>query len=151
MVICDYCAAPAELVSGHAIYPRRPDLASKLFWRCLACNAYVGCHKGTDKPLGNLANADLRRARQEAHAAFDPLWLGKPKGERRKRYEWLAQGLGISTDACHIGMMDAKQCYRVVALCNPNRVTHTMGEWITGKDYRPTAHACAVPPWEECR
>jgi hypothetical protein len=149
MVICDYCALPAELVSGHSVYPHRPDLAGKQFWRCLPCAAHVGCHPGTATPLGGLANQELRRARMEAHAAFDPLWRGIP-GERSKQYEWLASGLGIDASACHIGMMNERQCYRVVALCNPGKPTHTMGEWITGKQYRQWAHDCEVPPWEVC-
>lgn len=75
-VICSYCNKPAELVTGKEIYPHRPDLYPKKFWRCRPCTAYVGCHKpnagygdGT-RPLGRLANAELRAAKSAAHAAF---------------------------------------------------------------------------------
>jgi len=59
-IICNYCGNNAEMVSGDAIYPHRPDLYHRKFYRCQPCGAYVGCHEGTDKPLGRLANAELQ-------------------------------------------------------------------------------------------
>ena len=47
-VDCDYCQKPAELVTGATIYPHRNDLAHLRFWRCVPCEAYVGCHKAGD-------------------------------------------------------------------------------------------------------
>ena len=123
---CPYCNKPAELVSGDVIYPHRPDLAGLNFWLCRPCDAYVGCHRpgawteqgisdGT-MPLGRLANAELRRAKSQAHAAFDPLW-GKGKMRRSAAYGWLSKQLGIPKQHCHIGMFDAETCAKVVALC----------------------------------
>ena len=64
-VICDYCQHPAVLVDGLSIYPFRPDLAKKNFWRCFPCSAFVGCHDNGDgkTPLGMLANAELRKSK----------------------------------------------------------------------------------------
>lgn len=115
-VSCDYCGQPAERVTGAEIYPRRPDLAGKTLWRCEPCGAYVGCHPGTDKPLGRLADAELRRAKMAAHAAFDPLWRSGDM-RRGQAYRWLAERLGIDSSECHIGMMDAATCRRVAAVC----------------------------------
>ena len=64
-------------------------------------------------PLGRLANAELRRAKSAAHAAFDPLWKSK-RMKRRDAYGWLARELGISRDNCHIGMFDIAACRAVV-------------------------------------
>ena len=123
-VLCDYCGKPAKLVAGAVIYPHRPDLSGKRIWSCDPCGAYVGVHDGTIKPLGRLANAELRAAKCEAHAAFDPLWRAKikrdgcSKGEARgKGYRWLAKSLGIAPADCHIGMMDVDDCRRVVEAC----------------------------------
>jgi len=123
-IACPYCHAPARLVSGEAIYPHRVDLYDLKFWQCQPCDAYVGCHKAgamTDTgrsdgtfPLGRLANAELRRAKSAAHAAFDPLWKSK-RMKRRDAYGWLARELGISRDNCHIGMFDVDACRAVVA------------------------------------
>lgn len=128
---CPYCDRKAELVPGLVIYPHRPDLAYKSFWRCEPCGAHVGCHPQANKrgkggigdgtvPLGRLANAELRRAKQAAHAAFDPLWRSREMS-RRDAYAWLAGALGISPDNCHIGMFDVDGCRAVVSAVNARR------------------------------
>lgn len=120
------CGATSVLVTGDVIYPWRPDLAQKQFYRCSACpDAYVGCHPGTTNPLGRLADAKLRLAKSHAHAVFDPLWeakvaAGMNKGEARGRgYKWLAEQIGIDPKDCHIGMMDVETCVKVVLVCRP--------------------------------
>lgn len=120
-MICDYCNNEAELVSGEVIYPHRPDLYDLKFYYCATDQAWVGCHRGTTKPLGRLANLELRQAKMEAHAAFDELWRSTtPAGsfDRKGAYKWLADQLGISRDECHIGMFDVEQCRRVVEICS---------------------------------
>src|ERR1700684_383239 len=109
MTRCRYCEQPAQLVDGTVIYPHRPDLAAKRFWACLPCSAWVGCHPGTEKPLGRLANAQLRAAKMAAHGIFDPLWKGGPM-RRREAYRWLAGELGMEPKRCHIGYMDLTEC-----------------------------------------
>lgn len=134
---CPYCDRPAELVTGATIYRGRPDLMHLKFWCCHQCDAYVGCHKAGSwrfeggkkivhtglEPLGRLADPQLRRAKQAAHAAFDPLWMqqGKQRGEaRRSAYAWLAKELGISEANCHIGMFDVELCLATVQACQGN-------------------------------
>lgn len=121
---CPYCNNRARLVTGLVIYPRRPDLGHKKFWHCAPCRAYVGCHdagvgqgNGT-KPLGRLANAELRAAKKRAHFAFDMLWLDKTNKRRARQaaYTWLAAAMGLPVERCHIGEMDVQQCEQVVQL-----------------------------------
>lgn len=114
--ICPYCGQFSLLVGGQKIYPHRRDLYGKLFFLCEPCDAYVGCHQGTTNPLGRLANAELRAAKKQAHAAFDPIWKSGQK-KRGSAYAWLADQLGIDKRECHIGMMDAETCRRVVEVC----------------------------------
>lgn len=123
---CQYCGSRAEQDNGTRIYGRN---MSKTFWVCEKypeCDAYVGCypHGSGMKPLGSLANLELRTWRKRAHAVFDPLWRedisksGTSKGvARRKAYAWLAKSLGIEIDDCHIGHFDIAACQRVVELC----------------------------------
>src|SRR5690349_3681181 len=113
-MICPYCNRQAWLVAGSFIYPHRSDLHEKQFYLCRPCDAYVGCHFGTTQPLGRLANAELRQAKIEAHAAFDRLWRGSSSRTRSHAYKWLAGKLGIAWKDCHIGMFDVEQCRRVV-------------------------------------
>lgn len=122
--VCPYCNKDAELTTGDYIYPHRKDLAEKSFYVCWPCDAYVGTHKDTapPKPLGRLANAELRKAKQAAHAAFDPLWKhGAMK--RGSAYGWLSKSLGIPKHQAHIGMFDVDQCRRVVELVANNQPT----------------------------
>jgi hypothetical protein len=115
-VLCDYCSRQTSFVRGSQVYPHRPDLHKLRFYMCRPCGAWVGVHRGTVKPLGRLADAALRRAKMDAHAAFDPLWK-KGRGKRSSRYRWLADRLGIQPADCHIGMFDIATCERVVDIC----------------------------------
>lgn len=114
--VCAYCGKPTQLVGGDVIYPHRPDLADKLFYRCVLCEAHVGCHPGTTEPLGRVANAELRKAKMAAHAAFDPLWRGGGM-KRKEAYAWLRTAMGLVEEDCHIGMFNVEQCHEVVRLC----------------------------------
>lgn len=114
-ICCPYCGNVAVLSNG-----ARPVYA------CKPCDARVGCHPGSTKPLGQLANRELRGWRIKAHAAFDRLWVAKlareggPKGRARGAgYKWLAEQMGIGRDDCHIGLFDIDQCRRVVEICKP--------------------------------
>lgn len=127
-VRCPYCDAHADLVTGLEVYPRRADLATRHFWLCRPCRAWVGCHANSRRhvPLGRLANAELRSAKQAAHAAFDRLWQAKMRRDRcnkgtarRAAYRWLAERLEMDPARCHIGMMDVPDCRRVVEACRP--------------------------------
>ncbi|MDE2467961.1 MAG: hypothetical protein KGL35_04280 [Bradyrhizobium sp.] len=114
-VNCDYCHKPATLVTGDVIYPHRPDLGNKRFWHCRPCKAWVGCHANSPAhaPLGRLANAELRVAKQAAHAAFDPLWKSG-RMTRLEAYRKLAECLGLDTKQTHIGRFDVELCQRVI-------------------------------------
>lgn len=112
-VFCDYCGRRAEYVDSKIIYGK----SYGMIYLCRNCMAYVGVHKGTDKPLGRLANAELRRWKKEAHAAFDPLWQrGRFRGRRNDAYRWLAEQMGIPVEETHIGMFDVEQCRRAIQI-----------------------------------
>lgn len=124
---CIECGKLAVLVTGKEVYPGRPDLHDKPMFKC-SCGAYVGCHPGTEIPLGYPAGRETRRAREAAHEAFDRLW--KRKAQRDKMaagkarglgYKWLGEMLGIAPADCHISHMNADTCRRVVELCRPKR------------------------------
>lgn len=104
-VICPYCHKPADLVGGQTLFPFRPDLAGKYFWVCTPCDARVGCHGVGTKPMGRLANAQLRLAKTEAHRHFDPIWQELKLMTRSEAYQWLSKELGISRQHCHIGFL----------------------------------------------
>ena len=89
-----------------------------MIYLCPRCGAYVGVHKGSDKPLGRLANSELRNWKKAAHAAFDPLWkYGPYRGRRNEAYRWLSEIMGTPIEFTHIGMFDVDQCRKVSASC----------------------------------
>ena len=117
-VNCPYCGQRAEYVDSRVIYGRSYGMV----YLCRPCDAYVGTHKGTDRPLGRLANEELRRWRNRAHALFDPLWRhGRYKGRRGAAYQWLANQMGLTKNETHIAMFDVKQCKRVVGIMETDR------------------------------
>lgn len=124
---CRYCQEPARLLNlGDAGYPYRVNYGP--MWTCPPCGAWVGCHDGTTKALGGLANAELREWKMRAHAAFDPLWQGKIRRDgcskskaRKAGYLWLSAQLGIPPGRTHIGMMNVDECRRVVEVCEAVR------------------------------
>ena len=61
-VYCDYCGRETEYVDSKVIYGK----SYGKIYLCRNCMAYVGVHKGTDKPLGRLANAELRNWKKAA-------------------------------------------------------------------------------------
>lgn len=125
MKTCRYCLLPAVLLrAGDDGYPY-PGRDFGPMWVCVPCQAWVGTHPGTENALGGLANAELRAAKQAAHAAFDPLWQAKmrrdkcSKGQaRRSGYRWLADQLSIPFKRCHIGYMNLDECRKVVEVCS---------------------------------
>lgn len=115
--ICNYCGDFSEKVTGKEIYPHRKDLYCMTFYRCNCQpgSAYVSCHGTSEKPLGRLANKDLRQAKSAAHRAFDQLWRSKLL-KRQDAYKWLAKQMNKSGADCHIGMFDISECQQVVEL-----------------------------------
>jgi hypothetical protein len=111
-VYCDYCGTQAEFVDSKEIYGR----SYGMLYLCRPCKAYVGVHKGSDRPLGRLANAELRGWKNKAHAAFDPLWKSHEMS-RHAAYKWLSDQMGLASEETHIGMFDVPKCKLVVYLC----------------------------------
>lgn len=111
---CPYCGAPTQLVDDMDVYGR--SYGSKCYI-CKPCDAWVGCHKGTDKSLGRVANKELRVLKHQAHEAFDPIW---EEGHlpRNAAYTVLSVAFGLPPEQTHIGMFDEDMCRKVISLSN---------------------------------
>lgn len=101
--VCNYCGSTVILGSNAMIYGQ--EYGNGLAYMCTSCDAYVGVHKGTDIPLGRLANRELRTLKKRCHAYFDPVWKYGTI-TRRKAYARLAELLGIPENECHFGWFD---------------------------------------------
>lgn len=107
---CPYCGSPTRLVDSSIIYGSSYNMQC---YYCSDCNAWVGCHKGTDKSLGRIANKSLRLLKRQAHEVFDKIWLNGYMS-RKDAYNELSKRLGLSLEFTHIGMFDEDMCKQVI-------------------------------------
>jgi hypothetical protein len=123
--VCPYCGETPEFVDSSCVYHGN---SFGMIYLCRKCNSYVGVHAGTKKAKGRLADAELRKAKQDAHRAFDKiaktglinkLWKQRIPNttNREKAYWWLSRKMGVKKEFCHIGMFDLDQCAKVISIC----------------------------------
>lgn len=126
---CPYCHSGVELVTGAEAYPDRPELAERHVWRCVSCDASVGCHRPGARvtapggvelvsdgtlPMGSLANAELRATRIETHRMLDALWHPPACMTRPEAYRWMARVLNIPEGEAHVASMTYDECVKVM-------------------------------------
>jgi hypothetical protein len=117
--LCPYCEGKPKLTSSKVVYGK--DYGP--IWLC-SCGAFVGCHPGTEKPLGMVANQELRQLRKEAHHCFDLVWktavrvFGVSKHNARNHaYERLSLLTGTPRKYMHIAMLDEDECRNIINIC----------------------------------
>lgn len=108
-VFCPYCGEKAEWVDNKEIYGKRYGNSFMMYW-CRKDDASVGTHNNTKKPLGTMANKELREWRVKAHAHIDPVWK-EGKRSRGDVYSILKYKLGKQI---HIGESDIETCKRIL-------------------------------------
>lgn len=126
---CPYCKSDVELVKGAVVYPKHPELADRNIWRCVSCDAHVGCHRPGAKvtgkggqvtisdgtlPMGSLAHPELRAARIETHRMLDALWQPPAKMNRGDAYAWMARVLGMPREETHVASLNFEDCVKVM-------------------------------------
>lgn len=106
---------PARIIYGDEVYPHRKDLHKLAFWKCDDCGNFVGCHKDSGyKPLGCIANKELKNARSHIHRILDPLWKSK-KMKRSAIYKRLSDSLGFQYHTAEIrSVEEARKVCRLV-------------------------------------
>lgn len=117
--ICRYCGGVIRLVPAETVYrvsSNRLGMKDEKIYQCQNCNARVGCHKGTNRPLGNVANEVLRLKRIETHQVFDSFWKQRNMS-RTAAYKWLAKRMDLPSETAHIGGFEMDQCQKVIELC----------------------------------
>lgn len=108
---CPFCGKEAQWVENKEIYGRNYG-KSVMCYLCKPCDAYVGCHENTRRPLGTMANSELREWRKKAHAKIDPLWKSK-RMKRAQVYRALKTVFGRDI---HIGESDIETCKKILEL-----------------------------------
>lgn len=113
---CPYCGESAILLPRGEVDADNPR--GKV-WACLPCDAWVPTHYNSleNKPMGRLANAELRETKREALEAFTSLWRAW-EIDRRTAYAWLAHHMGLSMSECDFGKFDMKQSLQAYEIAN---------------------------------
>jgi hypothetical protein len=106
---CPYCNSNVELKDSAFIYHGKSYGLIYVCSRYPECDAYCGVHRGTNKPLGRLANAELREWKKRTHATIDDLWKSG-RYSRHKVYAIMSDMMGTPVTDTHIGMMDVEEC-----------------------------------------
>ena len=112
---CPFCRSSVSLIDSARIYGQ----SYGFIYLCNAypkCDARVGCHPGGIKPLGTLADKQLRRWRSLVHRKFDPLWQSGVFPSRRAAYKWLSKAMRLPLEKNHVAMFDIRQCQRAIIL-----------------------------------
>lgn len=107
----------ARLTDGKEIYPHRKDLYKLPFWKCDACNNFVGCHhktKNRTQPLGCIPTNEIKKARQEIHKILDPIWQNGKMG-LGEIYGVISKKIGRKYHTAQIRSIDeARQVYKII-------------------------------------
>lgn len=117
-VKCQYCGAKAVLRDGKYVHGDLAFPGEKL-WVCShypKCDSYVTAYDGTNRPPGILANAALRRKRQQTHNILCKLWKERIM-TKREAYQWLRFKFGLSEAQAHIDRFLEYSCDEVIRSC----------------------------------
>ena len=112
-----HCGARAMLRPASVIHGNKAK--EKYLYICSrypACDSYVGVHQKTLKPLGTLADKELRAKRIQAHQIFNRLW---ESGLMKKwqAYKWMAGKFGLNNQQAHIAKFSNYMCNELITLC----------------------------------
>lgn len=110
-MICQYCNQPAKFVPNEEIYNGKRYGRSYMMYYCKPCDAYVGVHENDPKrPLGTLANRELREWRKKAHRVIDPYWRD---GDMKR--VWVYSRLNRHfKKSVHVGESDQQMCEEII-------------------------------------
>ncbi len=116
-IVCPYCGSIAVLRDGEYVYGNRAK-GEKLYVcsNYPECNAYVGVHKGTNIPLGTLANAEHRNKRIKAHKLFDSIRKNNLM-TKKEAYRWMEYFMGLPKNEGHIANFSDYRCDELMNKC----------------------------------
>lgn len=116
MVVCPYCGNPAQFMTSNEFYGQ--DYGTNLYV-CRPCDARIGTHRGSKRPLGTLANDRLRKLRMYCHSLIDPFWK-YGKYSRSTVYARMSKAMSLPPSQTHIGMFNEEQCLKLISFFKQN-------------------------------
>lgn len=119
-ISCPYCGAPAVCRPASIVYGNKVKTKGSYLYLCSrwpTCDSYVAAHKRDRRPMGTLANGDLRHKRILAHRALEDVRQYR-RMDKWAVYLWLQGKLGLNEHQTHIGMFSEQMCDRVITVCH---------------------------------
>jgi len=112
---CPYCKKVAVWCNNKERYGKQYGDSYMCYW-CKDCDSYVGCHQNSKKPLGSMANKELRQLRIQCHSLIDNLWKNG-KMSRKEMYRMLSDKFGRTV---HIGWSREEECREIISKLTPS-------------------------------
>lgn len=125
---CDNCG------SKNVRYTTNDEIYGKIYgnggcYLCDDCKAYVGVHNTkSKKPLGRLANKELRELKMRCHKLFDVFWK-ETNLKRIDCYGYLANKLGLHLRETHFGWFNKEYLEKSLVVLN-NTTIEDIKEYI---------------------
>lgn len=88
---------------------------------CETCIAFVGCHVGTDEPLGTMAKPNVRKLRKQLHKIADPFWM---EGLITRDHMYVLLSAHLEMDGAHVGILDEEQLLSAITFFTEYEETH---------------------------
>ena len=108
---CNLCGSNhVNLVNNSLLYGKEYGKYPYVYL-CTDCNAYVGVHPNL-KPMGVLADNEMRELRRKCHDLFDKRWTTKE--ERENQYNILGRQLGYERGRCHFSWMSKDELLKAL-------------------------------------
>ena len=116
---CPYCGRQAVLRPATYVYGERNLDPENYLYVCggyPACDSYIGVHKKSLRPMGTLADGNLRHKRIEAHRALNEV-INAGVMTKHGLYIWLQNRLCLSETEMHIGKFSYFRCEETIREC----------------------------------
>lgn len=112
-VICPYCGKKAVLRPASYLYgEKRIFTPETMFYVCSGypdCNAYVSANQKNHRPLGIMADGELRNLRIQTHRALREIWT-QGYMTKNSTYHWLSGKLALPEKETHVAMFSTYRC-----------------------------------------
>lgn len=117
IVLCPYCNRKARLITGKQLYRSIKRIKHYRFWRCDSCDAHAKCSRD-GKPIGSLANAELRQLRRKAHDLME--WIvASGTMDESELHKMLCQSVGRKSKRVMLVHYSKDDCQAIVDLLEP--------------------------------
>lgn len=111
---CPYCGSTVVYKSGKEMFKSCPEGVN--YYVCTnypECDTFIKTMPNSNKPIGTLANKELRMLRRDAHSYFNQLYLSGAMS-KEEAYLWLANTLGCPKREAHIGQLREYSCKLII-------------------------------------